>query len=98
MLTLFAGGLAKVFAASIILGAGLPAIFALGVRAMAYGSGATADGSAAPRRPIGHVLGILCFATVVLAIVAGISVILASGLGMTVSFDHVIPTFAPKTK
>ncbi len=98
MLTLFAGGLAKVFAASLILGAGLPAVFALGVKAMAYGSGATSDGKPAPRRPIGHVLGILCFATVVLAIVAGISVILASGLGMTVSFDHVIPTFAPKTK
>ncbi len=98
MLTLFAGGVAKVFAASLLLGAGLPAIFALGVRAMAYGSGATADGTPVPRRPIGHVLGILCFATVLLAIVAGISVILASGLGMTVSFEHVIPTFAPKVK
>jgi hypothetical protein len=33
----------RVLAASLILGAGLPALFALGVRALAYGAGGEAE-------------------------------------------------------
>ncbi len=97
MLSLLAGAVWKVLVASLLLGAGLPALFALGVRAMAYGAGG-AEVTPASKRLLGRVLGILCFATVLLTVAVGISVIVASGFGMTVSFDHVIPTFAPKVR
>ncbi len=98
MLSLLAGAVWNVLVASLLLGAGLPAIFALGVRAMAYGASDGAEATPASKRLIGRVLGILCFATVLLTVAAGISVIVASGFGMTVNFDHVVPTFAPKVR
>ncbi|MEP7162032.1 MAG: hypothetical protein ABI746_13175 [Dermatophilaceae bacterium] len=98
MLSLLAGAVWQVLVASLLLGAALPAIFALGVRAMAYGAGGGAEVPPAPARPMGRVLGFLCFAAVLLAVAAGISVIAASAFGMTVSFEHIVPTFAPKVR
>jgi hypothetical protein len=84
----------RVLVAGLVLGAGLPAVFALGVRAMAYGTGG-ADGAAAPR-PLGRVLGYTCFALVVLAALMGITFIVASGLGKTLNFEHIYPTIVDK--
>lgn len=87
----------KVLLVSVILGAGLPALFAAGVRAMAYGRGGDAEvhaaGTAAPAaHPLGRVIAGLCFLIVVLAVVLGITYIVATGFGKAVTFEHVYPT------
>lgn len=101
MFSLLADSAWKVFLISLLVGAGLPAIFALGVRAMAYGAGGSAelalsDGRTQPAHPLGKVLGILCFVLVVAGIALGISIVVASGFGMRVSFDNIFPTFVRK--
>jgi hypothetical protein len=102
MLPLFLSAVGQVAVVALVLGAGLPALFALGVRSFALASpdtrGRVAGSDAAAHLPVAvlRVLGALCFAVVVLAVVAGLTVIIATGLGQTVSFEHVIPTFTSK--
>lgn len=87
----------KVLAVGLVLGAGLPAIFAAGIKAMAYGIGGSAevDATAKPH-PVGRVVGILCFAIVAGAILTGITIIVASGFGKAVSFEHIYPMIVDK--
>jgi hypothetical protein len=91
----------KVLLASLILGAGLPVLFALGIRSMAYGAGGEAEvhesGVTAPAaHPIGTVLGYLLFLIVILGVVLGITFIVATGFGKALSFDHIYPTIVNK--
>ncbi|MFC0451231.1 hypothetical protein [Rhodococcus jostii] len=55
----------------LLFGAGLPAIFALGIRFLSPGVTTSADGSAT-RTPAASIAGLACFAVIVVAIVAGI--------------------------
>ena len=92
----------KVLLTSLVLGAGLPAVFAVGVRAMAYGQGGDAEvhgtGTAAPApHPLGRVVGVLCFAVVVLAVALGITFVVATGFGRALSFEHGYPTIVSKS-
>ena len=96
MLDLFVQAVWKVMLAGLILGAGLPALFALGVRFNAVGAGEIAAGGSAPRSGY-RALGLLCFLVVAVLVALGITVIVAAGLGKTVSFDHVFPTLVPKS-
>ena len=87
----------KVLVASLILGTGLPTLFALGIRALAYGAGGDAEvheaGTKGPAaHPLGTVLGWACFAVVLLAVLLGIAHIVAYGFGKTLSFVHIYPT------
>ncbi|MEI2766429.1 MAG: hypothetical protein V9F82_12195 [Dermatophilaceae bacterium] len=86
----------KVLVAGLVLGAGLPTVFALGVRALAYGSGGRAELSREPGRPIGTVLAYLCFAVVLVGVALGLTYIVASGFGKALSFEHVYPTLVSK--
>ncbi|MFI1990709.1 hypothetical protein [Actinoplanes sp. NPDC020271] len=100
-LTLAFAGAWKVLAASLILGAGLPAIFALGIRSLAYGAGGDAEvhetGTAGPKaHPIGTIGGYVAFALVLLGIALGITFIVATGLGKALSFEHLYPTIVDK--
>ena len=89
----------KVLAWGLVLGAGLPALFAVGIKAMAYGIGGDAEVDTTARpHPIGRVIGILCFTLVALAVVIGITIIVASGFGKAVSFEHIYPTIVNKGK
>lgn len=88
----------KVLLAGIILGAGLPAVFGLGVRFMALGAGGDAEVDAAPPRPVGKALAAVCFAVVIAAVVLGIIFIVASGFGKVLSFEHVYPMIVDKKK
>lgn len=81
----------KVLLAGLVLGAGLPAIFALGVRSLAWGTGGQAEQSHGAPHPIGRVLAGICFLVVVYGAVAGILIIVVSGMGKSVSFTHVWP-------
>jgi hypothetical protein len=99
--TLALSGAWRVLLASLLLGAGLPALFALGVRALAYGSGGEPEvdetGVVAPRpRPIGTVVAWILFAVVLLGVVLGITFIVASGFGKALSFAHVFPALVDK--
>lgn len=67
------GALVKVLVFGIVAGAGLPALFAVGVRTQAVGSG-TVEGQhlADDRRPIMTAISYVCFALVLAAIVVGV--------------------------
>lgn len=96
MFELFAAAVAQVAIVSILVGAGLPALFAYGIRALAIGHGGDAEVSHAPGRPAMKAVAYLCFATVIAVIAVGISIIVSSGLGYHVSFENVFPTFVKK--
>ncbi|NMO03935.1 hypothetical protein HH308_22225 [Gordonia sp. TBRC 11910] len=65
--------IAKVLAVGLLLGAGLPALFAVGLRWYADGSGTVHDdGTVSAPNPILKYLGIVLFAIVALVIVTGI--------------------------
>jgi len=82
----------KVLAAGLILGAGLPVLFALGIRSLAWGAG---GGVSAPR-PAGKILAYALFAVVILGVLLGLTYIVASGFGKTISFDHFWPAIVDK--
>lgn len=86
----------NVLLAGMLLGAGLPAIFAMGIRAMSYGVGADADATDHVPHPAAKVVAYLCFAVVILAVLAGIGVIVAHGLGVQLQFNGLVPTFVAK--
>ena len=85
-------GALQVLLVGLVLGAGLPAVFALGIRAMAYGAGGDAEVEQAPPHPLGRLLAGLCFAVVVAGVALGITVVVAGGFGKEVVFDPVLPT------
>lgn len=95
MIELFAAAAWKVVVAGLLLGAGLPALFALGIRLSAEGAGET-GAPVARGRPASALLGKACFAVVALAVALGITVVVASGFGKLVSFEHVVPTLVDK--
>lgn len=79
-------GAGQVLLVGILLGAGLPIIFALGIRALSYGVGGDADLEVHEPRLIGKVLAGLCFTIVIGAVVAGVGAIVASGFGWEFGF------------
>lgn len=79
-----------------LLGAGLPAIFALGIRALSFGVGGDADATNHEPHPAARAVAYLLFGVVLLAIAAGIGVIVAHGLGMKLEFNGLLPLFVPK--
>lgn len=98
----------KVLVASVALGAGLPAIFALAIRALAWGAPAeqTAGGPASGGQAVvsgsggarvaGRILAGLLLLVVAYGVVAGLLFIIASGQGKDISFAHVIPQIVAK--
>ena len=95
MFELFAQTAWKVVLAGLVLGAGLPAVFALGVRFSAAGAGDTTGPVSGPRAGYRALAG-LCFVVVALAVALGITVVVASGFGKMVSFEHLYPTLVDK--
>lgn len=67
----------KVLVVGLILGAGLPALFSVGIRTSS-GTVSAADGSITAPSPGGRALAVVCFAVVGLVVVAGIVVLAAS--------------------
>jgi hypothetical protein len=89
----------KVLLAGLILGAGLPAVFAVGVRSLAWGTGGAAEVAVDARpHPLGRVLAVVCFLVVLAGIALGLTIIIAAGQGKIVSFDRVYPTIVDKPK
>jgi hypothetical protein len=101
--SLFLQDIWKVLLYSLLLGAGLPVLYALGVRASALGAAGAdgvdgADATAVRRRhALGRTLAGLCFLIVLAGVGVGLAYIVAAGHGEQLSFDHVYPTFVPKS-
>ncbi len=96
MIEMFLSAGVQVLLVSLIVGAGLPAVFAIGVRTLATGAGAGASEATEPvissrGKSLATALGICCFVLVVMAVALGITIIVADGFGKTVSFEHIIP-------
>lgn len=90
----------RVLMISLVLGAGLPSVFAFGIRAMAFGQGGDAEvhgsGAAPAPHPLGRVVAIACFAIVLAVVALGITFIVATGFGKNLSFEHIYPTLVTK--
>lgn len=86
----------KVLAAGLVLGAGLPLLYALSIRFMAVAAGGRATTDRRPPRPAARILALLCVVLVIAGIVLGIVFIVASGFGKRLSFEHVVPTLVDK--
>jgi hypothetical protein len=89
----------RVTVAGLVFGAGLVVLFALGVRSMVLASGAGAQVGVRTSLPpaVNRMLGVLCFALVLIGVAVGILIIVGAGLGLEVSFDHIFPTLQPKS-
>ena len=85
-LTFAVEGAMRVLVVGLVFGAGLPAIYALGIRALAYGQGGDAEVSHERPHPVGTVLAYLAFALVIAGVLLGLTVIVATGLGMQLEF------------
>lgn len=74
-----ARSLVTVMLVALVLGAGIPAIFAFGMKATTLGRGVTPDGHASTGTMTltGRVLSLLCFGIVLLAVLVGIAFIIA---------------------
>jgi len=95
-LTLALQGAGQVLVVSLLLGAGLPMIFGLGVRFLASGAGGDAGVDHAQPKPLGKVLAVLCFLLVLAGVGIGITIVVASGFGKAVSFEHIYPVLVDK--
>ena len=90
----------RILLVGLVLGAGLPTLFAVGLRSLAWSVGGEAgrreEGVAPAPHPIGRALAYLIFALVILVVVLGVSYIVVHGLGWTVTFNGLLPVVTPK--
>lgn len=90
----------RILLVGLVLGAGLPALFALGIRALAWGTGGEAEihDEEVQLRPhlAGRLVAYTLFGIVILSVLAGVGYILAHGFGMVVTFDGIVPVFTSK--
>ena len=96
MLSLYFTDNMDVIVIGLLVGAGLPAIFSLGMASYAYGSGGDAETDHAPGHPLWRGVGVVCFGIVLAGIALGISIIVAKGFGYHVTFENFLPHFEPK--
>jgi hypothetical protein len=103
MWNLFVHAAWQVAVYGLILGAALPALFAVGVRSTVLansaqnGAASSIGVSSSVPSTLNRVIGVVCFVLVVAAVAIGITVIIAAGLGKEVSFEHIYPTIVPKS-
>ena len=97
-LALAADGAWKVLVASLVLGAGLPCLRAReSARWPGPPAAAEVDGEHAERHPVGNVLlGRAACSWSWPVWPSGITIIVASGFGKAVSFEHIYPTIVSK--
>jgi hypothetical protein len=90
----------RVLLVGLVLGAGLPTLFAFGVRALAWGTGGEAEvhdtGVVLKPHVLGRAVAFTMFALVILAVLLGIGYIVAHGLGYTITFNGLLPVITSK--
>jgi hypothetical protein len=102
MLTTFFHDAWHILVWSLILGAGLPVIYAIGILCLSIGSPAAATASGADvqppsRNPLGVALASICFLIVVAGVATGLLYVIAAGHGKQLSFDNGYPTIVAKS-
>ena len=97
VLTLELRAIGEVLLVSLVLGAGLPVLFSLGIRATAHAAGGAQERGGGPPHPAFRLLGALCFAVVLACVALGIAYVVAGGFGKELSFEHVYPTFVDES-
>ncbi|MFZ2502047.1 MAG: hypothetical protein WAW88_05210 [Nocardioides sp.] len=82
----------------VVLGAGLPTMFALGVRSMAGTSATDEAGNVTTTRgsSFGKALAAVCFLVCLYGVVTGLMVIVGAGQGKIVTFENLLPILVPK--
>jgi hypothetical protein len=99
-LNLILQGASKVFVAGLVFGAGLPFVYAVALRVLTIGSTSYADATgeihSTPRMSSRLFAGLL-IAVVVAGVVVGMMIIVATGFGKEVSFEHIYPTIVEKS-
>ena len=70
----------EVLGVALLFGVTLPAVFALGVRALAHGAGGNAEVAVGRPHPAARVVAVVCFAAVLAAVAYGIFLIVSAGL------------------
>lgn len=85
----------RVLAIGLVLGAGLPALFSIGIRQSAL---ARVPGSAGVHVHSGlhRTLAVLTFALVLAAVLLGLGYIVAHGFGYAITFDGLLPIVKKK--
>lgn len=90
----------RVLLVGVVLGAGLPVMFAFGIRALAWGTGGDAEvhesGIVLKPHPLGRVVASILFGLVIVSVLLGIGYIVAHGLGMAITFNGLLPVFMRK--
>jgi len=86
-------GAGRVLIAGMLLGAGLPVLFALGVKSLAWANG---DLPGRQANPLGRVIAVVLFSIVVMAVVLGLGYIVAHGFGYSIVWDGMQPTISKK--
>jgi len=100
MFSLFLQDAWKILLYSLVLGAGLPILYAVGVRSLALvpgGSSSPDDAREASRSTLGLALATICFVVVLAGVALGLLYVVAAGQGKELTFDHVYPTMVPKS-
>lgn len=98
-LSLLVEGAGAVLVAGLVFGAGLPVVYALALRVLTIGatSYADADGEihSTPRMS-SRLFAALLIGVVVIGVVIGMMIIVATGFGKEVSFENIYPTIVDK--
>ncbi len=83
----------KVLLAGLLLGAGIPSLFALAVNSLAVAEGGEALSGAAPK-PAAKMVAYLLFALILVLVAYGLAWLIFTSLGFKVGFSGIIPTFS----
>jgi hypothetical protein len=89
----------SVLFAGLVFGAGLPVLYAVALRALTIGSTEVVaeDGTVRYRRSlVGRALAGVLVAVVIGGVVLGLLLIVSKGIGLEVSFEHIVPTIVEK--
>lgn len=92
-------GAGKVLFAAMVFGAGLPVVYALAMRSLTIGGREVTGEDGTVRTeygPMGRALAGVLVLVLIGGVVLGLVLIVASGFGKAVSFEHVVPTIVDK--
>jgi hypothetical protein len=82
----------RVLLAGLLLGAGIPSLFAIAVNGLAMASGGeAAQGN--PPKPVGKVIAVAVLLLILLLVVYGLAWLIFTSLGYKVGFSGILPTF-----
>ena len=82
----------KVLAAGLLLGAGIPALYALAVNGLAMAQGGEASGK--PANPLGKAIAAVVLLVILTVVAYGLAWLIFTSLGFKVGFNGPFPTFS----